>query len=261
MSFQGVHDIYKELRSNYSLSEKKKFDKEYFFYSFYRPLSFLPSAICIKFNVSPNIVTLIGALFLLAAFAFLYIGDLLTGSFLYLLAYYLDFIDGNIARYKKVSSFFGKMLDGLVDSLTFLLFISIAVGNIKSGFPVFGENIEMVLGLSTAFVFLFRSYFQIRLAYIQSLLSVEIIKNPSNLEKSKSASINSKSLLSNKRFFKIGKNIYNGIVSGMPIFLILAVLSNQLTFYLVTYMSIFLVGMVLEILLGLKKLYIKEMKC
>ena len=57
----------------------------------------------------------------------------------------VDFMDGNIAALHGPSNAFRQMIDGLVDSLTFLLFIALMFGKHRSGNPMFGASVELFL--------------------------------------------------------------------------------------------------------------------
>jgi len=74
-------------------------------YCFFRHLSFYPTAMFIKFNItSPNIITFISFVIgIVACFMFSigYYWTTLLGAILYNLYAIFDHIDGNIARYYK----------------------------------------------------------------------------------------------------------------------------------------------------------------
>lgn len=252
-------DIYREIESGYYGSKKNAFDAEHYFFRWYRPVSFFPSAVLIRYGVSANAVTGFGALCLLAAFFFLATGRLLPGALMYLFAYLVDFMDGNIARYTGHPTHFGKMIDGLVDSLTFLLFIALAFGNIGSGNPMFGASVELFLGVTTAFGFLFRSYFYIRLAFVFAKDIGKPLSDGEKVATSRGEIIPGILAGSAKpSLVRYGKTAYFGMISGMPIFLVLAVLFNVISIYLAVYFMLFVFATLLEVVFGLVRVRRKD---
>ncbi len=255
MSDKSTSTIYRELRENYRGSHKSTLDAENYFYLWYRPISFFPSAVLIRLGMSANNVTVCGGVVLLMAFALLSLGKFQAGACLYLLAYLIDFVDGNIARYVGKPTYFGRMIDGLVDSLTFLLFIAIGIGNAFYGNALFGGLIEGALGMVTAFIFLFRSYFYLRVSYILNQAraleavdskSKEIIQGPNAINSDRSGVIN------------YGKKIYFGLISGMPLFLMLAVAVNAVSYYLALYFLVFVLATSFEVVYGLRRVWLKD---
>lgn len=69
--------------------------------------SFLP--------ISPNQYTLVSILFALFSFYFLINQNLILAILFFLIAGFLDFIDGAVARYKNISTKIGAYLDTIVD--------------------------------------------------------------------------------------------------------------------------------------------------
>lgn len=230
-----------KLRSSYYKSEKCLFDSENYFFQWYRPISFYPTAILLKLGVSANLVTIIGASFLITALLSLSMGNLLSGAFLYLIAYLLDFVDGNIARFNKTTSHFGGFIDGLIDSSSFLLFIALGFGNVNASKSLFSASTDIFIGTSVSIIFLFRLYFQLRKTFVLKQMTLE-----------KSASKTSNKNITQKNFFvQYVKVFLFALISGMPIFLLLAVATNFVTLYLILYLLIFSSVLTCEILYGI----------
>jgi phosphatidylglycerophosphate synthase len=255
MKPKGVGDIYRELKSRYQGSEKCAFDSENYFYRWYRPLSFYPSAVLIRFGVSANVVTAWGAICLLASFAVLATGWLQAGAWLYLLAYLIDFLDGNIARYAGKSTYFGKMIDGLVDSLTFLLFIALGVGNSCGSGGLWDAGTEMTLSLSTAFIFLFRSYFYLRVSYIliQPRPQEAAEPPPRAAEEGTVAAVRERSTM-----LRQGKKLYFGIISGMPVLLVVSAVFDAVGIYIGVYFLVFALATIFEVAYGLRRVWLRD---
>lgn len=250
-----IYEIYQELVTSYKHSQKRIFDSDFFFFRIYRPLSFPITAVFIRLGITANAVTAIGAVALIASMGLLASGALIEGALLYLLAYILDFVDGNIARYTKKPSYFGIMIDGLVDALTFLLFLALAFGNANYGFPLVGISTELFLGFACSFGFLFRAYYQIRSAFVLAknigTSSISISQN------SQEATVGVSGLTLNKphSFLRCGKWFYFALISSMPLSLVLAVLTQTVTIYLVGCFLLFVVATILEVIYGLFRIY------
>lgn len=78
--------------------------------------------------IHPNLITLVSVLFSVAGFVFSYFGLLLYAFFSFLLAFFLDVLDGAVARAKKLATKKGAFLDGVADRVVeFFLILSILV--------------------------------------------------------------------------------------------------------------------------------------
>ncbi len=77
-----------------------------------------------RLGITPNVVSLTGMLFgILAAFAYYRYADprfAITGFALMIAWHVMDGADGQLARYTHSYSYFGKVLDGISDNVTFL---------------------------------------------------------------------------------------------------------------------------------------------
>jgi phosphatidylglycerophosphate synthase len=240
--------IYGELRESYRSSRKREMDRQHWFYQIYRPLSFPLTALCIWFGASANFVTLLSLTALLAAIALFAIGYLLAGALVYCVAYLLDFVDGNIARYHGQSSYFGKFVDGLVDSLTFGLYIAIALGNTGAGRSLLGADIELPLGIGTAFGFLFNAYFQTRLMYLLCESGQLHIAPTTTIAENGPRKTGAQLL-------HLAKWGHRAITSSMPIALLVAVIVDGLSMFLVVFFVIHVVLGLLEISYSLARLH------
>ncbi|MFC5299817.1 CDP-alcohol phosphatidyltransferase family protein [Azospira restricta] len=258
MSGKSVIDIFREIKRGYYGSRKNVFDAEHYFFRWYRPVSFYPTAVLIKHGVSANAVTGFGAICLLVAFAMLATGQLMLGALLYLFAYLIDFMDGNIARYAGHPTFFGKMIDGLVDSLTFLLFMALALGNARYGNPVFGASVELFLGVATAFGFLFRAYFYVRLTFILSQVPQGNVGSEGEASAGQGGVGSPAVTAARPLFLRYGKKFYFGLISGMPVLLVLAVLLRAVSVYLAVYFALFVLATLFEVVYGLVRVRRKD---
>jgi len=74
----------------------------------------------------PNTITLFSVLFAVAGFIFSYFGFLLYAFFSFALAFFLDVLDGAVARAKKLATKEGAFFDGVADRVVeFFLIISL----------------------------------------------------------------------------------------------------------------------------------------
>jgi len=77
-----------------------------------------------RLRITPNVVSITGMLFgILAAFAYYRYTDLrfaITGFVLMIAWHVMDGADGQLARFTHSYSYFGKVLDGISDNVTFL---------------------------------------------------------------------------------------------------------------------------------------------
>lgn len=164
----SLFEIYGNLLGSYRASKKRGLDTEFVLYRLYRPLSFPLSALLIKLGLSANQVTLLSLVAFLTTTGLFVTGDSLNmtlGALCYALAFILDFADGNIARFHNKPNYFGKLIDGLVDSLTCVLFIAVAFGNTRAGANLMPAHVELAVGVTTALVVLLVQYFRMRVAY------------------------------------------------------------------------------------------------
>jgi phosphatidylglycerophosphate synthase len=96
----------------------------------YRPLSFYVSVPFVRLGWTPNQVTLLGVIVAVGGAALLAQGTYvfaLIGSALCALQTILDYVDGNIARLRGITSHLGKFIDGVADTSVHVL-IAIAIG-------------------------------------------------------------------------------------------------------------------------------------
>jgi len=83
---------------------------------------------------SPNFYTLLSLFFAFIAFSFLYFQKIIFGAIAYFIAIFLDFVDGTVARAKKLTSKKGAYLDTIIDRWVEII---ILLGLIFIPFPKF----------------------------------------------------------------------------------------------------------------------------
>jgi phosphatidylglycerophosphate synthase len=86
-----------------------------------RYLSFFITPFFLKLNISANVTTCLSGGIGVLATLFIFFGTkqyLIIGLWIFLFSLLIDFVDGNIARVKGTSTFFGKFIDGYIDIIT-----------------------------------------------------------------------------------------------------------------------------------------------
>lgn len=153
-------------RIEFYSSQRQKEDKETFWvYYVTRPLSFLVTPIFLKLSLSANQVSCLGIIIGIIAAILVTTGiywQVLTGAILMQIWLILDSVDGNIARYKKTFTLFGKFLEEINGTIMSVLFFS-SVGFAASRMPGFlPQFVEIpyymfsILGLIASFSIIFR---------------------------------------------------------------------------------------------------------
>ena len=126
-----------DLRTNYRGDQKSQLDRhELMGYYVFRPLSFYPTAWFLNMGLTANQTTWISILFLLAGCIFLAVGSypaMVLGAILVNCWIVLDFVDGNIARYRQNPSRYGEFIDALGASICHLAYFAAGVGFFLSG--------------------------------------------------------------------------------------------------------------------------------
>lgn len=121
----GLRQIVRGLRATY-LPEKRASDLAMgvVVWAVYRPLSFVVSAVLIQVGVSANQVTYCRYVAVVGeciAFIWGTHAGMIAGGVCHFSHYFLDFVDGNIARYHHCPTRYGALLDGMVDRLGYIL--------------------------------------------------------------------------------------------------------------------------------------------
>jgi phosphatidylglycerophosphate synthase len=237
--------IYGFLLESYRASIKKReLDGEFILYRIYRPLSFPLSAVLIKLGFSANQVTLLSLVVLLIAAGLFLVGEplyMMLGALSYALAFLLDFADGNIARFHNKPNYFGKLIDGFVDTLSCILFIAVAVGNIRYGQNWLPADVELSLSITVALAVVITNYFRIRVAYFLKESGAKAITNGDSAHSESSAV---------QRLFRLGNVVYKNLATSTPIVLLVSAYFNLLSLFLLLFVVVY-------VLLGLSEIIVR----
>ena len=95
-----------------SSGQETKLSRDSIIILFFRWLSFYVTPFFIIINISANIVTTFSLIFGLVSAILICFNYLFFGYAFYFIAVLLDHVDGNIARYKGESTFYGRFIDG-----------------------------------------------------------------------------------------------------------------------------------------------------
>jgi phosphatidylglycerophosphate synthase len=164
--------VYRDLLRTYYGQLKERKEAPFVLYRYlYRPLSFPFSAVAIRLGVSADAMTAANLVLLIGASVALSWGGrgaMLLGAWLYVLYYVLDFADGNVARYHGSSSYFGKLIDGMVDTISYLIFAAAAWGSARAGGGWLGVEAVVFLGVATTISALLRQNYQWRMSALKA---------------------------------------------------------------------------------------------
>lgn len=163
-------------------SFKKTNDSSSFLYrNFIRPFSFLLTWFLIKLGLqSPNKATLIGMIFGLSAVTLIPFAAqndtlLIFISLIYFTYLSLDVVDGNLARVFNRATYFGKFLDGFVDTI---IEGGVILAIIIAYFLKSGSTFLLIIGLINCWIFLLAAVLMNRFAFFRLWLESDGKKQP-----------------------------------------------------------------------------------
>lgn len=159
----------------------------------FRPISVYLTYVMLRINVTANQATILGLFFGLAGMGFFMTGQKFLfwpGLLFYLLYKTFDYVDGNIARVTDSATYYGKFLDGAVDTVIDTV-LPFAIG---WGFYVAHKNSLFLFASFGASMAVFFSFFLInRLSFYTRWIKMDekqsISKQVKNINPLKSAKI------------------------------------------------------------------------
>ena len=173
----GIRALHAAVLASYYGRHKQNMERDYVLYRLvYRPLSMPLTTLLLRFGATANGVTFAGLVVLLISLAVMSLpaSYAALGIAGYCLFFVLDFVDGNIARFHGTSSYFGKLIDGMVDTMGFLVFTAAAAYSVHHGHDLFGWTIELALGIATTFAALLRQNYMFRLAHLKREAGLDV---------------------------------------------------------------------------------------
>ena len=233
--------VYRDLLRSYYGQLKEHKEAPFVLYRYlYRPLSFPLSAVAIRLGATADAMTAANLLVLAAALGTLAWGNtatLLLGAWLYLIYFVLDFVDGNLARYYGVSSYFGKLIDGMVDTISFLIFAAAAWGNARAGGAWLNAETEVFLGVAATISALLRQNYQWRV----SALKAEIrLAAPAGAA---SPAVGMRPVVW----------LFNNVACSAPLLLLLAVYLEVVSAFVLAFFMLYAIAGNCEIVIGVLK--------
>jgi phosphatidylglycerophosphate synthase len=244
---KGFAGVYRAVLDSYYRQVKEQTERRFVFYRFvYRPLSFPLSALAIRLGVSANAVTLLSLGILAASFVALGFGGgegLLAGAALYFAYYVLDFADGNIARYHGQPSFFGKLIDGMVDTLSFLIFAFAALGNVRAGLSALPGDAEIFLGIAATIAALLRQNYRWRLAYLRAEMGLTIAAPAPQNEEAQAG----------QPRVPAAAWLFDNLATSAPLLLAAAALAQLVSFFVLAFFLLYAIGGTIETVYSILK--------
>ena len=143
----------------------------------FRPLSFLVTPAVVGLGVSANGVTILGGILAILSLALFASGDFLfwtLGLALFNAYLLLDAVDGNVARITDSASYFGKFLDGAIDTLAFSL-LPVCIG--WGQYMETNEVLWFALGSTSGIVMLYSLYTMTRLSFHREWLRTDFLQS------------------------------------------------------------------------------------
>jgi phosphatidylglycerophosphate synthase len=233
--------VYRELLRTYYGQLKEQKEAPYFLYRYvYRPLSFPVSAVAIRLGASADAMTALNLVVLILAIVALAWGSssaVLLGAWLYFVYFVMDFADGNVARYHGTSSYFGKLIDGMVDTVSFLVFAAAGWGCARLGTSGLGVEAAAFLGAATTISALLRQNYQWRM----SALKAEVRHLEVSAPRAQAAPMRRAAWL------------FNNVVCSAPLCLLAAAHLDLVPVFLLAFFVLYAIGGNCEILIGVLK--------
>lgn len=139
-----------------------------------RPVSFYFTYAVLRFRMTANQATLVGLFLGVFGSIFFIKGTqpyLMWGVVCYVLFLVFDFVDGNIARVTNSATYWGKFLDGVVDTFVeILLPLSLSIGY----FLVTGSVPFLFFGIAISMLLIFSSFLFTRLSFFNRWMDTEL---------------------------------------------------------------------------------------
>lgn len=245
---KALMSTYRGVLGSYYGQVKERMERPFVFYRYvYRPLSFPLSALAIRFGATADGVTLANLLVLVASLIALAFADrfgMWLGACLFFAYFVLDFVDGNIARYLCVSSYFGKLVDGMVDTLSFLVFAAAAWGNVRAGTSLLEPQLELLLGIAATISALLRQNYRWRLAYLKAELGLTIMSDVSK---------DNPSVAQTGRHVRRAVWLFDNLATSTPLVLLVAAFTDLVTAFVILFFLLYGLAGNIETVLSILK--------
>lgn len=216
----------KEIAEKTMTPEKRNIaNNDFFAFHIGRPLSYILTVPFLYTNLSPNTLSLISMLPVIAGLLAFYFAKtkavLIVGWFLFFLWNLLDGVDGNVARYKKQFSKIGSVYDAMSGylAMSFTFFAAgIAAAHFKSILGIDPEIYIILGGLSGTFMIFPRLVMHKAISTLMDSKQVEKVKDKSHLNPVKVVALN-----------------LSSVAGGAQVLMLAAIILNIMDLYTVGY--------------------------
>ena len=128
-----MFEKYKAIRDIAYPANKREYGGKLLYSLLCRSVSTIIALMCIKIRLSPNSITMISLLCGGSGIYCLLFGDFKTGATLVAVGYFLDYVDGEVARLTNRTSSIGGFLEALNSNMHYLFVVpAVACGLLKS---------------------------------------------------------------------------------------------------------------------------------
>jgi phosphatidylglycerophosphate synthase len=202
----------------------------YSFRFFFRPISIIPTYILFKLKITPNQVTYfrIFVFFILIIHPIIYLKVSFLNFYLYILfIQILDFCDGNLARIYKTNNLYGKLIDGLGDTLIPISYIYLSI-------YIHGYDLNNKI---------FHAVFFILIVYFITIIIELRVSNYSSMVKA-SRSKGTEGLKVTIESKKIIRSVYESVQSSQLIFILFFIILNEINLLIILLTILSLIGLI-----------------
>lgn len=201
-------------------SRKKNVETWWAYKYLYRKVSFYLTPFFVFLGLSANQSTNLNLLVVLGSYVALFYSPIL-GASLFLFSIFIDFVDGNLARYYGKSSYFGKFYDGFCDIVSRILYLVIPLAFYQKSINADEFFYYLLMGAITMISIFMMSYAKIRQLYFSVITAAargETPKDPVlNMQK--------------KNFSRHVKHFIYNIIEFLPaLFLVFVILKQEKLF-------------------------------
>jgi len=136
------------MKKNYKKMRKKE---EHLVSLIYRPITEQIAKFLFKTNITPNQITTFGIFISIIAGIFFSLGEwkyLIIGAILAQCVLITDLLDGQVARYKKLRTMFGRWYDKIANKIfKYIMFLGATIG----AYRVSGDYMILIVGIIAIF--------------------------------------------------------------------------------------------------------------
>jgi phosphatidylglycerophosphate synthase len=239
-----ISALHRQVLDSYYGQQKQRVERQYPLHRFvYRPLSMPFTTVLVAIGVTANQVTIFGFFLLMASLALMCAPGTLPalGIAGYCFGFMLDFVDGNIARFNRTASYFGKLFDSMVDTLSFLVFTAVAVYSINSGKNVLDWRVELGLGISTTFAALVRQNYIFRLVHLRREMGVI------------QGTLTAEQVSGNRSCLRLLVWLHENLAASVPVLLPIAAISDATSAFIVLFFFVHVIVGLTGVLVSLVK--------